>query len=236
MLITPLTPEQRTLRHDAIDAFRAAERTLGGADFDHVEDLNYESSRYRDCYVSSVDSIVSDRKATYLSTPVTGGLAQFEFLKKHGLKSREDMNPNQHKEFASEVVAKNLEDAAEAANNVRVANNEFVINPGRLGAMKSWKQGDYMSLWLKTMDDVDVVTMRDGWELSTGCVLEARKGFDLGVPVRTQSGEILSQDQALLIVEKGERKVRNMGFESPDHVKILADPDFQPDQYLRTVG
>lgn len=228
--------QERNKKFQAIDAFEAAKRTLGNENDFHRKDESYQSENFRDFYVSSVESLTSPREKTYLSTPVTGGYAQFEFLKEHGLKSRAEMTPQQHKLFASEVVSENLKAAEELAEEIRVEKDEFVVNPGAVGAMKDWKQGDYMGLWLKTMKGVDAMTLRDGWELSTGCVLEARLGFDKGIKVRSESGDTLTKDDAMEIIRSGESKVRELGFESPDHLRILADPNFQPDEYLRTVG
>lgn len=211
-----------------------AESSLGLRNPPAVE-KRLDPEQYRAEYGERVDQLTAGRETTYLSTPITGGLGLYEFLKQRGLSHRSEISGPDQLAFEEIVVKPNAARAKSEADRLR-AEGETVINPAEKGQLKGWNQGDYMALWLETINEsTDKVVMRDGWEFSTGSVLELREALQIGLPVQEQNGDSITLEQALSRVKASDSRVQEMGFEDPGLDEILLDDTMLPGSYLRSL-
>lgn len=160
----------------------------------------------------------------YLSTPITGGKRLYEFLDKVGKHSKKELTEAESAAYKKEVIAANCSHADQIADALR-GRGEQVFAPAEIG-IPGWDQSTYNKHWMKCMQQLPLtgVTLCDGWQLSYGCLLEARTAYDRGLPVTDERGQELSRDQALEIVLRDARRAEQQGFHVGEIGKVLTAP------------
>lgn len=183
----------------------------------------FERHDFSPDFVQRLQEEAAGRKILYVSTPVTGGNRLYEFLDAKGKQSVRDLSPTDNAEFVSQVIEKNCSAAGELADTFRT-DDTLVVDPSRL-AVNRWQQAEYLNHWLDVVKIASGVVLQDGWELSEGCVHEARTAFSLGIPVCDARGETLTRDTALARLEASLARVREAGFNPPDLKEVLLRND-----------
>ena len=142
-------------------------------------------------------SVVEDRTATYVSSPLTTGQAAFEWHLRNGDRS----DPDGAKDFYESVIVPNRQQAAAYVRALRKARGA-VIDPTAMGDLPGWTQPDYRYFWGRVIElYANEVVHRDGWQHSSGCAYEFF--------VALQSGaSTLREDLTPLSLEDGQELVR----------------------------
>ena len=183
----------------------------------------FERNDFSPDFVERLQEEAQGRKILYVSTPVTGGFRLYQFLEGKGKKSVRELDPADNAEFVSQVIEKNCAAADELAQSLR-REDTLVVDPSRL-AVNRWQQAEYLNHWLDVVRIASGLVMQDGWELSEGCVHEARTAFSLGIPVYDARGEQLTRESALSRLEDSVERVRQAGFNPPDLEDVLTRTD-----------
>ncbi|MEW6284313.1 MAG: hypothetical protein AB1758_37205, partial [Candidatus Eremiobacterota bacterium] len=179
----------------------------------------FERKEFSPGFVERLQEEAAGRKIFYVSTPVTGGFRLYEFLAAKGKRSVRELSGEDKDAFVKEVIEKNCAAAAELAESLR--NDEtLVVDPSRL-AVKHWQQAEYLNHWLDVVKVAAGLVLQDGWELSEGCVHEARAAFELGIPVTDARGENLTRGAAMQRVEEALDRIRKQGFTPLNLADIL---------------
>lgn len=183
----------------------------------------FERQDFSPDFVQRLQEEANGRTILYVSTPVTGGHRLYEFLQEKGKKSVRELDPADNGEFVSRVIEKNCAAADKLADSFRT-DDTLVVDPSRL-AVNRWQQHEYLNHWLDVVRIAGGLVLQDGWELSEGCVHEARTAFSLGIPVSDARGQALTRDSALARLEASVARVREAGFEPPDLKSVLLRND-----------
>ncbi len=183
----------------------------------------FERHDFSPDFVDRLKEEANGRKILYVSTPVTGGHRLYQFLEEKGKKSVRELDPGDNGQFVCNVIEKNCAAAGDLADKFR-NDDTLVVDPSRL-AVNRWQQAEYLNHWLDVVKIASGVVLQDGWELSEGCVHEARTAFSLGIPVSDARGEQLTRDSALERLEASVARVRAAGFNPPDLKEVLLRQD-----------
>lgn len=183
----------------------------------------FERHDFSPDFVERLKEEANGRKILYVSTPVTGGQRLYQFLAEKGKKSVRELDPADNQQFVSNVIEKNCSAAGDLADSFR-NEDTLVVDPSRL-AVNRWQQAEYLNHWLDVVKIASGVVLQDGWELSEGCVHEARTAFSLGIPVCDARGQALTRETALQRLEASLARVREAGFEPPDLKEVLLRED-----------
>lgn len=174
-------------------------------------------------YLSSL-AASDDRETIYLSTPITTGPQLIAFLSGSGASLRADASGVE--DVRKEVVRENLSRLKPVRNRVRKSNpNAHIIDPTSL-EVSDWSQSDYHRFWIEVIRRyADRIVFTDGWELSTGCVLEFAAGLELGLPMTDTTGALLTPSTAAAMLRKASEALASASLETwaVDGVARLAD-------------
>ena len=177
-----------------------------------------------DLMVDSIKQRCHGKKATYVSTPITGGDRLFQFLEKHGVKSKKELDPATKADYAKEVIQANCEHAA-GVNKEHRAAGETCLEVSSI-AMPEWNQINYNEHWTEVVRDapLEKVLVCDGWQLSYGCLLEVRNALDKGIPVTDEDGKIYDKNAAIQFVSDSKRSLESKGFQLGLLTQALTEP------------
>lgn len=164
--------------------------------------------------LAALRTVLVDREAVYVSSPITTGPRYLRWLQRTGGSSvdRESI------QFKEHVVAPNL---ATASRVIRQARDSYfpgrpVIDPTALGDRPDWEQHRYHSFWLSVIREfVGTVLFIDGWEYSTGCTLEYIEAVSADIPLLTESLEPLRSDFAATLLAQADDAYASLGIEVP---------------------
>jgi hypothetical protein len=138
--------------------------------------------------VEALASVVDDRTAIYVSSPLTTGRLAFEWHQRNGGEA-EPSDPG----FQRSVVDANRRAAAAYVARVRAATEAVVIDPTAMDDVQGWTQDDYRFFWGTVIERyVQVLILRDGWEHSSGCSYECLVAFRDGLQVLREDRQPLS--------------------------------------------
>src|SRR4051794_16481374 len=102
-------------------------------------------------------SVIDDRMAIYVSSPLTTGARAFEWHRNHAAA----------RSFAEDVIEPNREEAAAFARGLRQATARVVIDPTAMGDLPGWEQRDFRYFWGRVIVGYcSEVVFRDGWQFS----------------------------------------------------------------------
>lgn len=121
-------------------------------------------------------SVVSERAAWYVSSPLTSGELADEWRRRN---QSEHVPASQAAAdaFEREVLERNRRKAAAFVEALRAQKYRVVIDPTALGAFPGWAQSDYRALWAAVIQKyVATIVFRDGWQYSSGCAWEFLTG------------------------------------------------------------
>ena len=149
-------------------------------------------------------SVVVDRAAVYVSTPITSGRRFVDWSRRRNLKT-DLSHPETHQEFVREVLVPNNEHARKIIGQMRRRFAQPLIDPTALKDMEGWVQDDYRVLWARVIEEyAGSVVFLDGWQYSNGCAYE----FLIAHRLDPQPS-ILNEVLASLKLEEGMRLVES---------------------------
>lgn len=166
---------------------------------------------------SAFRSVLEPSSATYIASPITGGLRYFEWRRKYpsGRASACDDT------FYRDVILANRNASSAVAAGVRARLHTPAIDPSQLHDIEGWTQPDYRLFWQHIIAEFcRSVVLLNGWELSVGCVSEFAVGARLGLTIMTQDVVTISPEEGLARIRRAIREIEDSGFSSAD---ILLD-------------
>jgi len=149
-------------------------------------------------------SVIVDRAAVYVSTPITSGRRFVDWSRRRHLEP-DLSHAATHQEFVREVLEPNNEHARTIIKQLRSMFPRALIDPTALKDIEGWVQDDYRSLWAKVIEQyADTVVFLDGWHYSNGCAYEFLIANSLEPPP-----SILTETLARLKLEEGIHLVKS---------------------------
>ena len=140
-----------------------------------------KSERPRDveALVGMLASVVADRTAVYVATPITSGRLLLEWYDSRG--PGLDLGTSEYRSAHRRcVIEPNLARGADAVRRLRAALRRVVIEPSAVN-LEGWQQADYYVLWATIIRRyADTVVFLDGWEYSEGCAYEFFTALETG--------------------------------------------------------
>jgi hypothetical protein len=114
-------------------------------------------------------SVVPNREAWYVSTPITTGRRLHEIRMRNGTSF-----PENYQTFLQEhVIEPNRREARRLVSQVRRDRSHIAIDPSAVNDIPGWGQDDYRYFWgLVIKEFVRCVVFSEGWEHSSGCSYE----------------------------------------------------------------
>ncbi|WP_144433830.1 hypothetical protein [Aeromicrobium erythreum] len=108
------------------------------------------------------------RSAIYVSAPITTGSRYIAWMNEGG-------DPS---DYRRRVVEANIREAEATVQNSRSHFGAPLIDPTALPDVDGWTQPDYHAFWTHVVEEfVSTIVFVDGWEYSTGAVLELACGL-----------------------------------------------------------
>lgn len=161
--------------------------------------------------VAVLGAILDDRKATYVSCPITSGKRLYEFNLSHGVSCTAD-DVQFRDPLRRYVIEPNLEDQRKLIAKVRHQIAAPILNPAKLPSLPGWRQGDYYFLWELTIRSyVQQAVFADGWEYSSGCTHEYLVAHRVGVRCFDTHMEPLPLGKAESLIQSAISDLRNRG-------------------------
>lgn len=146
--------------------------------------------------------VVDGKGAVYVSTPITTGRLFVSWRLGRG-RWLTPGTPEYGHQLLLHVVEPNRRDAEAVVHRTREAFGSCVIDPSRLPDvdLPGWSQACYHFLWADAIERyVRAIVFRDGWQFSTGCILEFHAGAAQGL-------ELLDEELKPFTAEDGERLI-----------------------------
>jgi hypothetical protein len=142
-------------------------------------------------------SLIDDREAWYVSTPLTTGKLFREISSQH---------PTSQSELeallAELVIEPNRRQAEQFVRKLR-SKTRYVINPAAVHDIEGWTQGDYRYFWGLVIEQFsECVVFRDGWHLSSGCSWEFLVAIRAGVITLDESLAPLGVKDGVLLLRR----------------------------------
>lgn len=136
-------------------------------------------------------------EAVYVSAPITTGHRFVEWRRGAGadlVKGTE----RYREEHRRHVVAANLAAARPVVHRARSLLDRVVIDPTALEDVPGWEQHDYHAMWAAVVEQyAGTVVFVDGWEYSTGCVIEFLTAHEKSAVLLDESLTELSPQEGL---------------------------------------
>lgn len=118
-------------------------------------------------------AILGNLRVPYAACPITGGPRLFAWLETGA-------NPGQRRD----VTVANVRAARAEIERLRDATHGPVIDPTQIETTTPWAQSDFHTLWDEVFRrHVSSLILLPGWELSVGCLKEAKLAYQHGFPV-----------------------------------------------------
>lgn len=189
-----------------------------------------EPGRVREVAVvgSAYDSVLAS-SITYVSTPITSGIALYEALDAAGVATVEELRRDPAF-FRSSVIDRNVA-AADAVARTMVRFGGAVIAPAAFEARSlGWGQDDYMGLWLDVIERrATRLAMVDGWQYSNGgaeeylqaLLMQADRRDRTDIAIVDARGEVIPHLSAVRMLADAVVDVSDRGFEPLVLARVL---------------
>jgi hypothetical protein len=161
--------------------------------------------------LEALDTVLrGDRDATYVSTPITTG-ERFVRWRRSLDPSVSESDPV-YRAGLAEVVQANVDHARPIVERVAETLAGHVIDPTRLGSVNGWTQYDFHAFWTEVISRyASTVVFVDGWQFSTGCVLEFSAAVRAGRRILDERLKPLPASEALSLVRAASEEIRANG-------------------------
>jgi hypothetical protein len=165
--------------------------------------------------ISAFECAVPDQGGVLAASPVSSGHRYLKLLQKFSVRSKaeliERIGPD---EFQSRIIAPNLEDGRRFAARLRQGGQCNVIFTGPL-YHPDWAFDDYIRVCLFLLErKCSAVYFNDGWEYSTGSVMEFGSAASRGLAVYSSEGAALTAGRARHILSRSLEVVKCTGLDT----------------------
>lgn len=151
--------------------------------------------------LAALGCALEPRSAVYLSTPITTGLRFVAWRRGPGADLAVE-TPEYRRRCADEVIAPNRNEIAPLVEFLRDRFDDPVIDPTALEDVPGWEQLDYHRFWTEAIDRyAHTAVFADGWEYSSGCVLELAAAVSAGATLLCQDLTPLAPEDAAELTE-----------------------------------
>jgi hypothetical protein len=151
-----------------------------------------------DEYVFMFSTVIPNRDAVYVSTPITSGLRFVSWFDSNGGNIKRQFGRESieyEREHKKHVIIPNVEEGKKIVDRTRKNSNSFVIDPTQL-EHTGWSQEEYRYLWGRVVElYVREIIMVNGWEYSSGCSYEFLTAVGNNIPVLNENNEPISIKQ-----------------------------------------
>lgn len=151
--------------------------------------------------LAAMGCALEPRSAIYVSTPITSGSRFVAWRRGPGAALAADGTEYLRDRHES-VIEPNRADVAPLVEALRARVDDPVIDPTALEDVPGWEQFDYHRFWTEVIQRyAHTAVFTEGWEYSSGCVLELAAAVSAGVSVRQSDLSSLPLVEALDRVE-----------------------------------
>jgi hypothetical protein len=162
-----------------------------------------------DALIEMLRSVFPNRRALYVSVPITSGRRFIDWYSARGVSQLEE---DYRREQLREVINPNRDAASALIRKVRETNSSPVIDPTAVGDIDGWTQGDYRTAWARIIEEfVSTVIFANGWEYSSGCSYEFLVATKAGVETIDESKRAISVVAATSLVRAAIRELSSHG-------------------------
>jgi len=189
----------------------------GSKDFNTNEFANRRVIDEIEMIMTAFDCVISDDSAIYCSTELTTGRRFYDLLKKHQVKSKDELKlrlgPDEFKKTMDALMQENVERGLQFTENIRQRGDINLINPGPFKA-KDFDQQHYLYLWeLVIIKKVYKAQFNEDWEYSNGCALEYAIAARKGIPREDHFGKPLDLPTATAKIQHAVAALKREAFE-----------------------
>lgn len=157
---------------------------------------DHTNGRLRQWMVAAVGCAVQPCSALYVSTPITTG-ARFVAWRRGRGAGLDPASDDYRRERLAAVIEPNRRAAAVVVADLRRRLGHPVVDPTSLEDVPGWQQLDYHRLWVEVVERfATAVLFTDGWEYSSGCVLELAAAVRSGLQLHVVDGSPLTRAEA----------------------------------------
>jgi hypothetical protein len=155
-------------------------------------------------------TVVLDRTAIYLSTPLTTGPRFSEWRQRSATLLEDD--PQYAHEHRRLVVEPNRQAARDLAEKLRRRSQLVVIDPTSLADVPDWSQDDYRFFWGRVIEEYAAkVVFMDGWAQSSGSAYEFLVAQRTGAQCFDEAMASLPVDRGRELIAKAIDGTQNHG-------------------------
>jgi hypothetical protein len=135
-------------------------------------------------YVEAALQQLNGQPMVYVSTPITGGSKKYDLLDQLGIKDKSEFDQSDKKRFVKDVIVANTNRAYRISESVRAQQTYgMTMDPSEI-TIPEWSQAHYAAHWDAVVEKLaSKIVLAPGWDFSTGCILELKRGLDKGVPI-----------------------------------------------------
>lgn len=152
--------------------------------------------------LAAMGCALQPRSAVYVSTPITTGPRFVAWRRGPGAGLSVDDGEYRRGRHEA-VIEPNRADVAPLVTSLRARLDDPVIDPTALEDVPGWEQFDYHWFWTEVIHRyAHTALFADGWEYSSGCVLELAAAVSAGIAVRQSDLSPLSLADAVGQVER----------------------------------
>ena len=166
---------------------------------------------------SAIDCVLNSEKAIYCSSELTTGLRLYEAMRKHGVRSRPELEEKLGKEWVrTNIFAVNEKSANDFAQSVRhtLSDKTMVITPAPF-SVPGWSQPEYLAFWetlIRTR--IKSAWFNHRWEFSNGCTFEFAVAQDAGISTLTREGRPLDRQAGIKAIKSAIEQLTGLGFDA----------------------
>lgn len=151
--------------------------------------------------LAALGCVLEPQSAVYISTPITTG-PRFVAWRREMASGLSPESPDYRSRRAEEVIAPNRADVSRVLKLVRDRFDDSVIDPTALEDVPGWEQFDYHRFWTETIRRyVHTVVFVDGWQYSSGCVLELAAAVAADARLRHEDLAPLDPYEAVSLIQ-----------------------------------
>ena len=139
----------------------------------------------------------AQRSSVYIGVPVTTGRRFINWFRSTGCQLQRD-NIEYERALRAEVILPNIQHAARFIELLRWRHVGLIIDPTSV-EVPGWSQAQYYQFWTTVINrHARRVIFLDGWEFSSGCVLEFETAQLAGIDCVSESLEPCARRPPLL--------------------------------------
>jgi hypothetical protein len=162
-------------------------------------------------------SILSEKSAIYVATPITTGRQFYENKHEPTIGIFRDSVAHE----ARQVVLANRDRVRPIINRLREHLKEPLIDPTQV-ELRHWSQSEYKNFWRRVIEQfVNKIVFLNGWEYSTGCIEEFRVACDEHLLMFNEELKALTIASGRQLIASALADLRRAGHDAPMHRKVI---------------